>query len=446
MKSGRCWCVMQLMIQLMNERFEQLLKRKIGLDVESVGQTVIERAIRQRIKATASTDEEAYWQQLQVSADEQHALVEAVVVPETWFFRYPESFNLLARLAQVRLSELKASRPLRIISIPCSTGEEPYSIVMALLDGGLAPESFRVEALDVSERVLEVAGKAVYGRNSFRGDNLGFRERYFSLETDRYRLAESVREKVSLQCANVLDASLHNTRQPYDFVFCRNLLIYFDRPTQLKALQALKRLLAPGGAMFTGPAETGLFSQNGMQALGVPLSFVFKLADASATASTQGLNDRSRPQPLAARLKLPAKPVMAPPRQTKPVAPRPALSSLSTVTGKNTQAKPDATTDQLAAIEALANSGRTAEALKACDALLATQGPSAGLFYWFGLLHDTAGSSDEAQNYYRKALYLEPEHIEALSHLAMLLEARGDQAGARRLRLRASRGVNNSGR
>ncbi|MCY1393854.1 putative biofilm formation methyltransferase WspC [compost metagenome] len=104
---------------------------------------------------------------------------------------------------------------------------------------------------------------------------------------------------------------------------------------------------------------------------------------------------------------------------------------------------PEAT---LANIVSLANSGRSEEARRACEAFLAAHGPSADAFYWLGLLSDVAGKADEAQDYYRKALYLAPQHAEALAHLAALLAARGDRAGARRLQQRASRGVNNHGR
>lgn len=422
----------------MTARFGQLLKQRIGLDVESVGQVVIERAIRQRMKATLCNDEDGYWQTLVNSPAEQHALVEAVVVPETWFFRYPGSFSVLAELAQDRLTALKHARALRIISLPCSTGEEPYSIVMALLDAGLQLSSFEVEALDVSERVLALAGHGLYGRNSFRGDDLTFRDRYFTAEGERFRLHESVRSKVRLQCANLLDANLHTTRQPYDFVFCRNLLIYFDRPTQLQALTALKRLLSPEGAIFTGPAETGLFSQNGLQAIGVPLSFAFKLAAPSVKAKPQA-------PALVAKSALPARSALRP-ALTKPA---PARAALSTFKPKEPSAPaPTAAVvnAELALIEALANQGRTSEAQQACEALLTKQGPSAAVFYWLGLLSDVAGQPDAAQNHYRKALYLEPEHSDALSHLAMLLEARGDRAGAQRLRDRASRGVTKDGR
>lgn len=110
----------------MIERFETLLKQRIGLEAESVGRVVIERAVRQRIHACGSRDEDAYWTALNASPAEQQALVEAVVVPETWLFRYPESFAALGRLALDRLPALAPGRPLRILSLPCSTGKNRF--------------------------------------------------------------------------------------------------------------------------------------------------------------------------------------------------------------------------------------------------------------------------------------------------------------------------------
>ena len=117
-----------------DQRFFDFLKERIGLDVASVGEAIIERAVRQRSQALQGLSADQYWQRLQTSSEEQQALIEAVIVPETWFFRYPESFATLARLAKARLAEIKQMRALRILSLPCSTGEEPYSIAMALLD------------------------------------------------------------------------------------------------------------------------------------------------------------------------------------------------------------------------------------------------------------------------------------------------------------------------
>ncbi len=410
----------------MSTRFEQLLHGLIGLDAESVGQVVIERAVRQRVAALGCASEDAYWLKVQGSASEQQALVEAVVVPETWFFRYPESFVALVKLARERSAQLAGARPLRILSLPCSTGEEPYSIAMALLDAGLPGDGFRIDAMDISEINLQRAERALYGRNSFRGDKLDFRERHFTETVEGFELHNDVRRKVRLLAGNLLAPGLLAGEAPYDFVFCRNLLIYFDRPTQHAVAAVLQRLMRDDGAMFIGPAEASLFSQVGMQALNIPLAFVFRRqAVRSASTAVQAVPSvGAHPRPVAAAAPVARAP--APVRRTPATGPAPAAVGTDT---------------SLDDIAALANAGRSDEARAACERYLATHGPTAQAFYWLGLLSDVAGRSSDAQDYYRKTLYLAPTHAEALAHLAALLAARGDLAGARRLQQRAGRGV-----
>ncbi|MCP1622496.1 CheR family methyltransferase [Pseudomonas nitroreducens] len=407
-------------------RFAQLLKERIGLDAESVGDAVIERAVRQRCNKVSGGNAEHYWMQLQGSAEEVQALIEAVIVPETWFFRYPESFGALADLASRRVLELAGTRPLRILSLPCSTGEEPYSIVMALLDAGLAPAAFQVDALDVSRAVLERAEEGRYGRNSFRGSSLSFRDRHFSADGNDYQLSETVRRKVRLRTGNLLAPGLLAGEAPYDYVFCRNLLIYFDRPTQEQVVHVLRRLARTDGVLFIGPAEASLMSRVGLRPLGVPQSFAFPLEGTEAAPRAAPLN-WTAPAPIPRPA--PPKPAPVPPRVVaRPEKPAAAPAG-----------------NALAEIARLANSGQSAEARRHCEALLAEKGPNAEAFYWLGLLADAQGQSGEAQAFYRKALYLQPDHQESLQHLAALLAAQGDAAGARRLQERAARGVKRNG-
>ena len=404
-------------------RVFNFLKERIGLDVASVGEAIIERAVRQRSQAVQAQTADEYWQQLQRSHDEQQALIEAVIVPETWFFRYPESFATLARLAKARLAEIKQMRALRILSLPCSTGEEPYSIAMALLDAGLAPHQFKVLGLDVSPLSVERARRGVYGKNSFRGADIEFRDRHFNESADGFHISERVREQVRLQVGNLLDPTLLANEASYDFVFCRNLLIYFDQPTQKQVFDVLKGLTHVDGVLFIGPAEGSLLGRHGMRSIGVPQSFAF-----SRHA------EPVKPEPVFAPIPAPPPPRTA---ATLPVRPRP----FSTV---NTQVVPiktppsDANT-LLSRIATLANEGKSAEARAACEHYLNNHPPAAQVFYWLGLLSDVSGSALEAQGFYRKALYLEPQHPQALMHLAALLESQGDTAGARRLQARAAR-------
>ena len=402
-------------------RFFAFLKDRIGLDVASVGEAIIERAVRQRSQTVQAQTAQEYWQHLQSSHDEQQALIEAVIVPETWFFRYPESFVTLARLAKERLAAIKQMRALRILSLPCSTGEEPYSIAMALLDAGLAPHQFKVLGLDVSPLSVERAKRGVYGKNSFRGGDIEFRERHFSEQPDGFHIAERVREQVRLQVGNLLDPALLANEPSYDFVFCRNLLIYFDQPTQKQVFDVLKSLTHEDGVLFIGPAEGSLLGRHGMRSIGVPQSFAF-----SRHA------EPVKPEPVFV-------PLPTPQRSAAPIPAKPRPFSTVSAQVVPIKAPHSDAGDLLSRIATLANEGKSAEARAACEQYLSNHPPAAQVFYWLGLLSDVAGSALEAQGYYRKALYLEPQHPQALMHLAALLESQGDSAGARRLQARAAR-------
>nr|WP_314877202.1 CheR family methyltransferase [uncultured Pseudomonas sp.] len=414
---------------MIERQFFRFLQERIGLDVESVGAPMVERALRQRSAALAAHDLNDYWLLLQQSAAEQQALIEAVIVPETWFFRYPESFTALASLAHKRLAELAGVRPLRILSLPCSTGEEPYSIAMALLDSGVSAAAFSVDGLDISPNSVSRARQALYGRNSFRGSDVAFRERHFSATGDGHQLHERVCQQVDLQVGNVLDPALASRDGHYDFVFCRNLLIYFDVPTQRRVFAVLKQLLHAQGVLFIGPAEGSLLARLGMRPLGIPQSFAYV---------------RQPEQTMPVDTPMSTAPVMAPASWSQPAAPRslpPAPRQLRPAPAASMPAKAGQPSESelLAQIARQANAGDSQAALASCERYLRQFEPKAQVYYWLGLLSDTAGDSHNAVIHYRKAVYLEPQHPEALLQLATLLAAQGDEAGARRLQERAAR-------
>ena len=410
-------------------RFVRFLRDRIGLDVASVGPALIERAVAQRSQAAQAVDMNAYWQLLQGSAAEQQALIEAVIVPETWFMRYPESFAALCKVAKARLAE-RGGASLRILSLPCSTGEEPYSIAMALLDAGLAPQQFTIDGVDISPLSVAKATRGIYGRNSFRGAQLTFRDRHFTPTQDGYLLDAQVRAQVRLQVGNILDPLLLTGEPAYDFVFCRNLLIYFDVPTQQQVFEVLKKQTREEGALFIGPAEGSLLARLGMRPIGIAQSFAFVRNQSLAAAPTP-----VTPTPTPTRLQMPVKLLPEPGRLPL----RTRARTLMLPVANTPVAAPDDAASLLAQIARLANEGKSADAQAACDAFLRSHGPDPQVFYWLGLLSDVGGQVLQAQGYYRKALYLDPQHAEALAHLAMLLTAQGDIAGARRLQERAAR-------
>ncbi|MGA7813894.1 CheR family methyltransferase, partial [Caballeronia sp.] len=388
---------------------------------------------------------EDYWLLLNASPDERQALVERLVVPETWFFRDREAFVALARLAHERLARDPA-RVLRVLSAPCSTGEEPYSIAMALLDAGIGAGRFAVDALDISARVIELASKAVYGRNSFRGHAIDFRERHFSATVDGWLLNERVQQSVHFAHANLFEPR-HDADRRYDFIFCRNVLIYFHRDAQDRAISLLDAQLADNGTIFVGPAETGLMMRHAMTSARIPLAFAFQRAPPKDTTQHSD------------RLFVPASPAPGALWAMKPhsiTAPRPAPDIASgvahiaapkfapvptarkqpTVSPAPAHAQPPLS---LSEARRLADAGRLDEAERLAHEFLSMHGSDADPLYLLGLIADARGKSADASAFYRKALYLEPAHYEALTHLAALLDVTGDSAGAQHLTRRAQR-------
>ncbi|WP_354685040.1 protein-glutamate O-methyltransferase CheR [Cupriavidus necator] len=424
------------------EHIEALLKARIGLDAGSIGAGAVERAVRERSQALQAPDTQAYWKLLHGTADEMQALIEAVVVPETWFFRHREALLALGRFAAER-AFADPARTLRVLSLPCSTGEEPYSIAMAMLDAGVPPGRFRIDAVDISARALARARQGEYGANAFRSAPLDFRDRYFTATATGYTLDPRVRAQVRLLQGNLVDPGLLAGEPPYDFVFCRNLLIYFDAAGQRRAVQTLTRLTMADGLLFVGPAEASLLTSQGLESVGVPLTFAFRKPDparAAAMAATAA-TAVAAPSPASSHPKPPQR-MSAPPRLPRapvPVRPAPAAAApaaTATATGNDRAAA-------LARIAGMADRGELEAATAACLKLIEGAGADAeadaDAFCMLGVLHDAAGRNAQAHAAYRKALYLDPAHQESLYHLAALLDTEGDHDGAMRLRQRAQR-------
>jgi chemotaxis protein methyltransferase WspC len=407
--------------------FEALLKQTIGLDAASIGSSAVDRAVQERMTACRIASSAEYWEQVNGSADELQELVEAVVVPETWFFRDREAFPALTRVAFEEWLRVHPEGTMRLASLPCSTGEEPFSMAMALLDAGFPAERFRVDAVDISQRALAVAQRGVYGRNSFRGGDLAFRDRHFEVAGRGWELRAPVRAQVRFDTGNVLNPDLLAGSGPYDVIFCRNVLIYFDRATQDRAVAVLAGLLSAKGFLFVGPSETGLMLAHNFDSARMPLAFAFRKPGA-VPPPPPAVN------PVTARRRPLAPPPVSWAAAVARVAPRATVTASPVVTTPAPTVA--ASLDEIAR---LADEGHLAEAARRCEEHVRSQGPSARAFYLLGLVRDAAGQHVEAAQFYRKALYLQPDHHETLVHLAHLLEQQGDAAGAKVLHARAQR-------
>lgn len=415
---------------------ETLLKRTMGLDASTIGTSTVKRAIRQRQEVRGTDDLREYWKCLQSSDQELQELIETVVVPETWFFRDKEAFDALSRLVNEEWLSRHPKGTLRVLSVPCSTGEEPYTMAMALLDTGLPAERLQIDAMDISARVIKMAHRAVYRPNSFRGSNLGFRDRYFEPVEHGHHLCERVHQRVRFRQGNLLDPDSLGGHGLYDVIFCRNLLIYFDRPTQDRVIQLLEPQLAPKGFLFVGAAETGIVLNHNFVSVQIPFAFAFRKAGSQLVATERANHAQQEERDRRPRNHLlPLPRTAARPPLTKTPAAKLSGPNLS----KQKVNPVLAPTGTLEAAAKLADQGQLAEAAAMCQTHLKDKGPSADVFFLLGLIQDATASPDKACQYYRKALYMDPNHYETLVHLALLLEKLGDAPGGQALHNRACR-------
>ena len=399
---------------------ESLLQETIGLDATTIGSASVERAIRERMRAVDLNSCEDYAKALADLPTELQELVEAVVVPETWFFRDAGAFAALEKMVRETWLPKNPTATLRILSLPCSSGEEPYSIAITLQKAGMT--NFQIDAMDVSHRVLATAREGIFGRNSFRGATGQFREQYFAKHAKGHALHDEFKRHVSFQQGNLLDPGFGAGRGKYDFIFCRNLLIYFDGPTRERVFRVLAEMLADDGVLFVGPSESGVAVNHGFVSTKISLAFAFWKSS----------------NPLAAPVEKPAVKLRPPGSHT---------TTFRKLEDEKPKPAPVVETDKedisLERAHQFADAGKLAEATRLCQAHLTEHGPSAQVYYLLGLVQDASNQRDEARNFYRKALYLQPNHYEALAHLALLTQSMGDSAGARVLQDRAERANQN---
>lgn len=413
-------------------QIELLLKQKMGLDGTSIGASAISRSVQRRVAVCGLRSEKDYWGFLQSSATELQELIETVVVPETWFFRDPAAYEALANVVVPPWLTQHRQGAFRVLSVPSSTGEEPYTMAMALLDAGVPADRFKIDAVDISYRALATARSGVYGKNSFRGKDIAYRDRHFTSTGSGWKLNENVRRQVEFRSGNLLESGFAPEGRIYDAIFCRNLLIYFDRPTQDKAIVSIKRILDPQGWFFIGPSETGLLLSTKFSSARVPLAFAFRLSD-----TVVRMPESKKVTPSRVRPSKPAPPV----RAAMKLSPKPFSAYISKPTISNSQAVElnDRPQEEIDRALQLADRGLLSEAMAICEAQVEATGPTAEACYVMGLVRDAEGGQNDALAYYRKAIYLDPRHQNAMHHLGSLLDTMGNKSEARVINGRAAR-------
>ncbi|HML18495.1 MAG TPA: protein-glutamate O-methyltransferase CheR [Bryobacteraceae bacterium] len=186
-------------------------------------------------------------------------LIDSLTTNYTCFYRERAHFDFLT---QELTGELRDLESLRIWSAACSSGEEPYTIAMTLMDIAASircgwAANYRIVATDISTRMLNKARQAVYEEDRFQGMPQGWWKSYLlkghGESAGRYKLKPAVKQAVEFDRLNLIEPL---PRRTFQFIFCRNVMIYFDKPTQQDIVSRLTECIEPGGYLFVGHSET----------------------------------------------------------------------------------------------------------------------------------------------------------------------------------------------
>jgi len=411
---------------------ETLVRDRIGLDPASLGTSTLSRVVENRLQARGLVSVEAYAGLVSTDADEWAALMAELVVPETWFFRGGWGlFQSLAAWVRDRIAVNGSNRPVRVLSVPCSTGEEPFSLAIALAEENVPAVGWHIDAVDVCPDQVARATTSRYSAFAFREPIPDLRAKYFlPIGDTRWELVSRVRKRVKFRVGNLVQPDFLAGERAYDLVICRNLFIYLTDEARVKAMANLDRLLLADGVLCFTPAEADRLPTGRFVPLGPVNRAVFRRATNPAVAPRTETGG-SPPTIAAPGSRSGAQRSPGPRAVVPPVGVVPAsLIAVSAVV-------PEAP-DPVHEVRDLANAGRLEEARMVCHRGLLGR-PTAELYSLLGVIHLAAGRQDDAGEAFRKALYLDPEHREALTHTMVLSEHLGDLALADGLRRRLAR-------
>ncbi len=410
-------------------RIYKYLEDEIGLDINSIGTASIDSSIKLLMTENNIETIDELLHNLKHLPKFHSLLFEKIIVPETWFFRDAKPFEFLS--IWLRQNKVFFQREkLKILSAPCSTGEEPYSIAIALTEQGLPKDSFRIDAIDISGDSIIKAKKAEYHKISFRGDDKYFLDKYFTPRGDkRFGLKREIRDMVDFRQDNILRLITIKPFEKYHVIFFKNLLIYLNADARMKTMNKIKQLLHPKGVLFTGHTETSYFLQYGFSMVKYPHSFALSINKANtAIAKDKVINNIQS----KASIKTNARKDF----------------TLRDTNGTSKQIEPAEITDsteikeektQLGKIKQLADKGYFDKALDMCIEYSGKNKSDYEAYFLQGLIYEAINDKDNAAIQYNKVLYLMPDHSDALLHLSLLYESAGLEKQARSVRERLLR-------
>jgi chemotaxis protein methyltransferase CheR len=243
-------------------RLCEYLYRRTGMVFTEAKRYYVERRVVERMVATHSSSFEDYFARLRADLlGEIEQFVNAFTVNETYFYREDHQLACLtSSLLAERLKAKPRGEPIRIWSVPCSSGEEPYSIAIWLLENWPLVDQHEIEIVgsDIDTAAMTLARAGVYGKRALMRLSPQLVEKYFTADEsgETWRIIDDLRQSVQFTAANIVDRAECTLHGRFDVVFCRNVLIYFDDTSRRIAAENLYENLYPGGFICLGHTES----------------------------------------------------------------------------------------------------------------------------------------------------------------------------------------------
>lgn len=424
--------------------YQDYLVRHSGLHFDQRNLRILERGLARRMRALGFDDYRRYFNYLQSCSDSRRELTKLLgllTIGETYFFRYLAHFEALRYKVLPELIERnRERRTLRLWSAGCSTGEEPYSLAILIKEHfpQLQDWDVRILASDINQQSLNKARSGLYGTRSLRVADTALLRTWFQPQGRDQQLHERIRNMVSFRYLNLQSEDYLRTLrvdEPFDVIFCRNVLIYFGQSTSRTVVSGFAQALRPGGYLFLGHAETLHNLSEDFERVIHQRSFFYRRLPQAPQAKT-AVAPRVAPVALAPR---------------EPLVPAGSVPDVAALFQQGMEAfnREDFRTAQMRFAEILslepehagalvgqgfvcANRREWPQAQDWCEAALRSDDLCAEAYFLKGLLCEALGEPQSAREEYRKALLIDLDFIMPHYRLAGLFEQQGLLDDARR--------------
>ena len=245
-------------------RFSKLIEATCGIHLGPHKIELMRARLGKRMRHLGISSYRQYFKMVigDGTGEELSHLLDHITTNKTEFFREPQHFAHLAKhvIPAWNKTAAKQGEPLRVWSAACSSGEEVWSLAMTLFDWLGSEANIKVMGTDLSSRVLHVAKNGLYRSDKIRGVSPEMLQRYWTYEGDQdggyYRVGEALQKVAQFHRFNLLDGEDYPFRNKLDAVFCRNVMIYFDKPQQESVVGRIAQVLKPGGFLYVGLSES----------------------------------------------------------------------------------------------------------------------------------------------------------------------------------------------